>query len=96
PPNVPGDARLVGDGTEFDGFVTSWDAGVIQPGESYYRKLRHSAPNLPIQEGNLVFQVPMGDELIGLAIVAKEDPTKVLGVLPKKEWPENGVSPGSF
>ncbi|WP_141751423.1 hypothetical protein [Rhodococcus sp. 1139] len=96
PPNVPGDARPVGDGTDFDGFVTSWDAGIIQPGESYYRKLRYSAPNVPIQEGNLVFQVPMGDELIGLAILEKGDPTKVLGVLPKKEWPEKGVSPGSF
>jgi hypothetical protein len=60
PPNVPRDVPKTSTG-EYTGFATSWDGTKIQPNGTYFKKIRHSPGGLVIQEGNLVFQVPLDE-----------------------------------
>ena len=97
PPNVPHDAVLVGD--YYSGFVTSWDGTTLGPGESYFRPLRHRDDGRPVQEGNLVFQVPLDDEaadIYGLAVVdfSTAEPA-ILGVETVDRWGPK-VDPTTF
>jgi len=82
PPNAPRDASTTSTG-EYAGFATSWDGVELGPGQSHFKPLRHHLNGSAVQEGNLVFQVPLdenGEAIIyGLAVL---DPqyNSVLGI----------------
>lgn len=94
PPNVYADSYPTA-ANVYTGFYTHWEPPVLGPGESFY-KPRPEVLDSANQEGNLVFQIPVGSEVYGLAVVDKADPTKVIGVSPYSEWMDRQVSPGYF
>ena len=90
PPNVPRDAVLTKSGG-YSGFVTSWDYDALTPGQVAFKPLRTDADGNPVQEGNLVFQVPLEDHtaarIYGLAVIDPAHDDKVLGVaVYDKDW----------
>jgi hypothetical protein len=100
PPNAPHDVQRVHVSATADiysGFVGSWDTSFIGPGETAYRPLRKDGNGNVIQEGNLVFQTPSGQDvgLKGLAVVDRADPTNVKAVSDETTWPAS-VDPNSF
>ncbi|MGY1618579.1 hypothetical protein ACI797_17720 [Geodermatophilus sp. SYSU D00691] len=88
PPNVPRDATPVAGGM-WSGFATIWDGQTIEPGNSYYKPLRQNADGSPVQEGDLVFQVPTeadgSIDVLGFALVIDG---VVRGVAKSSDWPE--------
>lgn len=94
PPNVPHDATAAANGM-YTGFATSWTATDIAPGGSAYFPLRHRADGSPIQEGDLVFQLPQDALIVGLAVVSHSSHPTVLGIQLQKDWPKSS-EPGSF
>jgi hypothetical protein len=106
PPNVPGDAKVVAgpDGIRsYDGFATIW-GGVdsVGAGQSLYFPLRRNLTGSVIQEGDLVFQLPVEDDgsirIYGLALVERRAGGSVLGLArfgEPAEWGER-VDPTSF
>ncbi|MFD7656456.1 hypothetical protein ACFV4N_21005 [Actinosynnema sp. NPDC059797] len=81
PPNLPRDAVLVGDA--YSGFATSWQHTTLEPGQVAFSPLRSTAGGAPVQEGNLVFQVPLEDQeavIYGLAVVDPERGNAVRGL----------------
>ena len=64
PPNVPHDATAAANGY-YTGFSTFWAATVIEAGGSVFKPLRRNADQSPIQEGDLVFQVPQVQNSLG-------------------------------
>ncbi|NIL84136.1 hypothetical protein RhoFasGS6_01500 [Rhodococcus fascians] len=92
PPNVAHDASPIyfpdGSGT-WDGFVSSWEAGLLEPGDSMNKPLRLGVGGQPIQEGNLVFQVPSGEDALvaGLAVVTRDSVPVVLAASMFPAWP---------
>jgi hypothetical protein len=80
--------------TRYQRFKTFWDDQVLSDGESYFRSIKKISedPDAPaFQEADLVFEIPMGTIMEGLAIVDRGNPTDVLQVSlagPKAEnWP---------
>jgi hypothetical protein len=100
PANAPGDVDpivLPDGGRTWNGFVGSWDAGVIAPGQPYFKPIRKGPDGHPVQEGNLVFNVPSdeGNYIKGLAVVDRENPSHVLAVWSSDKWPPS-VDPNEF
>ncbi|WP_144415011.1 hypothetical protein [Rhodococcus aetherivorans] len=92
PPNIPRDASpiVLPDGSRtYDGFATYWDATVIESGEAMNKPLRTGLDGRPIQEGDLVFQVPtdIGATLAGLAVVSRAPNPEVMAVTMYADWP---------
>ncbi|MET9290186.1 hypothetical protein [Nocardia beijingensis] len=93
PPNAPRDAvkiELPGNQYTFDGFATSWYETELAPGQTAYKPLRHGPDGNAVQEGNLVFNVPVATQdvgLKGLAVVDRDDPSRVVAFVDKKDWP---------
>jgi hypothetical protein len=94
PPNVYADSYPTPAGW-YTGFYTQWDPPILQSGQGYYRP-RPEVLNPAYEDGNLVFQLPVGSQVYGLAVVDKTDPTKIIGVTPFSEWKDREVSPNSF
>ncbi|WP_228822258.1 hypothetical protein [Nocardia farcinica] len=99
PPNVNRDAvpLTLPDGSRtWDGFASSWPdrsddpITTLGPGQTAFRPLRHQPDGWAVQEGNLVFNVPIASNvgLKGLALLDPNDPTKILAFIDKKYWPE--------
>ncbi|WP_280209127.1 hypothetical protein [Nocardia cyriacigeorgica] len=100
PANISGDVdqiNLPGGGVTWNGFVGSWDAGVIAPGQPYYKPLRPGPNGRIVQEGNLVFNVPadQGIYIKALAVVDKENPARVIAAWSSDKWPAS-VDPNEF
>lgn len=93
PPNMNGDAvpmDLPGGLHTWDGFATlKWDFGILGPGQTAFKPLRINADGSPIQEGDLVYDVPSDEQsrLIGLAVVDRNDPTRILAFSDRNVWP---------
>ncbi|QLY30400.1 hypothetical protein H0264_35645 [Nocardia huaxiensis] len=93
PPNAPRDAvqiDLPNNMYTYDGFATSWYDTELGPGQTAFKPLRKDADGRPIQEGNLVFNVPVATQdvgLKGLVLVDRNDPTTVLAFIDKEKWP---------
>jgi hypothetical protein len=87
PPNLPRDATPVAGGM-WSGYATIWDGQTIEPGNSYYKPLRFRGDG-PVQEGDLVFQVPTEPDgtidVLGFAVVVDG---VVRGVAESSDWPE--------
>lgn len=94
PPNVFADSYST-PANVATGFYTQWEPPLLGPGESFYRP-RPDVLDPQLTEGNLVFQIPVGSEIYGLAVVAKTEPTRVIGVSPYSDWKDRQVSPGYF
>lgn len=94
PPNVYADSYPMAGGV-VTGFYTQWDPPILGPGESFY-KPRPQVLDPQNTEGNLVFQIPVGSEVYGLAVVDKSNPTKLFGVSPYSDWKDRMVSPSYF
>lgn len=94
PPNVYADSYPTPAGA-YTGFYTQWDPPLLESGQGYYRP-RPDVLDPANEDGNLVFQLPVGSYVYGLAVVDKADPSKVIGVTPFSEWKDREVSPGSF
>ncbi len=92
PPNKTGDAVEIDlpDGRyTYDGFATFWDYTSLDPGQTAFKPLRFKADGNPFQEGDLVFNVPLNDksQVRGLALVDRNDPSKILAVSDASTWP---------
>jgi hypothetical protein len=87
PPNVNGDASETSSGF-YTGFATDWHVDSVSPGGSYLAPLEYKPEYLPRQipknDGDLVFQVPLDDEgnvtIVGLAYVAFADRPTILAL----------------
>ncbi|MBF6259871.1 hypothetical protein IU468_26695 [Nocardia farcinica] len=99
PPNVNRDAvplTLPDGSTTWDGFASSWPdtsdnpSTTLEPGQTVFRPLRHRPDGWAIQEGNLVFNVPIAHNvgLKGLALIDPNDSTRIIAFSDKKNWPE--------
>ena len=98
PPNVPHDAVRAGDSGYYTGFATTWDGTELGAGQSYFRPLQLDQRGAPIQESDLVFQVPLDDgqaTIYGLAVLETKPDGAVLGVAPFTEWGPS-VDPSTF
>ncbi len=94
PPNVFADSYPTPAGV-VTGFYTQWDPPILESGEGYYRP--RAEPFDPFYaDGNLVFQLPVGSVVTGLAVVDKTDPTKIIAVTPFSEWKDREVPPYTF
>jgi hypothetical protein len=94
PPNVFADSYATPAGAA-TGFYTQWDPPILESGEGYYRP--RAEPFDPFNaDGNLVFQLPVGSVVTGLAVVDKTDPTKIIAVTPFSEWKDREVPPYTF
>jgi len=82
PPNAPRDVSTTSTG-QYAGFATSWDGVELGPGQSYFKPLRHRSDGSAVQEGNLVFQIPLDENdaarIYGLAVLDPEN-NSVLGI----------------
>ncbi|MGW0358924.1 hypothetical protein ACWDXV_32460 [Nocardia nova] len=92
PPNKTGDAVRIDfpDGSyTYDGFATFWDYTSLDPGQTAFKPLRFKPDRNPFQEGDLVFDVPLDDKsrVLGLALVDRNDPSRVLAVSDADTWP---------
>lgn len=83
PPNLPRDAVLTKE-NYYSGFATSWHETQLNPGQVAFKPLRTGPEGQPIQEGNLVFQVPLDENgaarIYGLAVIDPTRANKVLGI----------------
>ncbi|MEU4252443.1 hypothetical protein AB0F15_34075 [Amycolatopsis sp. NPDC026612] len=98
PPNVPRDATRAGESGYYTGFATTWDGTELGPGQSYFHPLRHDQRGKPVQESDLVFQVPLDDEaatIYGLAVLETKPGGALLGVAPFTDWGPP-VEPSTF
>lgn len=94
PPNVFADSYATPAGAA-TGFYTQWDPPILESGEGYYGP--RAEPFDPFNaDGNLVFQLPVGSVVTGLAVVDKTDPTKIIAVTPFSEWKDREVPPYTF
>ncbi|CCF63692.1 protein of unknown function [Nocardia cyriacigeorgica GUH-2] len=105
PANVPHDAVEVpvienGQqiGTTWDGFSTIWEDVKLTPeNRILYEPIEYGANGWPIQETDLVFNLPGSDAseltIFALAIVDRTNPSIVIAVSPAFDpggaWPEN-------
>ncbi|OBA46007.1 hypothetical protein A5789_05850 [Nocardia sp. 852002-51101_SCH5132738] len=94
PPNAPHDAvriDLPGNMYTYDGFATFWDFTMLAPGETAFKPLRFDDQHHAIQEGDLVFNVPLDDQRAStaraLVLVDRNDPTKILASSDTTTWP---------
>lgn len=94
PPNVYADSYLT-PANVYTGFFTKWEPPILGSGESYYRPLSKDF-DPAYSDGNLVFQVPVGSQIYGLAVVDKSAPSRVVGVSPYSDWKDRKVSPATF
>lgn len=93
PPNVNRDAvplTLPNGMMTWDGFASSWPYAVLEPGQTAFKPLRHQPNGWAVQEGNLVFNVPIASSvgLKGLVLLDPDDSTKILAFSDKRHWPE--------
>lgn len=94
PPNMERDAiqlTLPDGSSTWDGFATlGWDYGLLPPRQIAFKELRTHADGTPIQEGDLVFNVPNDADslLLGIEVVDRNDPTKRLAASDAETWPE--------
>ncbi|MGV9834271.1 hypothetical protein ACWDUL_08755 [Nocardia niigatensis] len=100
PPNRPHDAvriELPNNMFTYDGFATFWDDTLIGPGEAAFKPLRLDDKNKAIQEGDLAFNVPLkdGSGFKGLALVDRNDPTRILAFVDQSAWPARS-DPNTF
>lgn len=100
PPNVQGDVFMAG--AFWSGFSTFWDGDQLDGGQPYFKRLRVDSSGTPVQEGDLVFQLPSnpdgsGPAVIGLAYVTGggSAPMNIEHLFPKSDWPPS-VQPMSF
>lgn len=88
PPNVPHDEYLTEAG--WTGYATSWDSPQLHANEMYPPLTSYRPDGNPIQQGNLVFQVPTQDRfnnssLLGLALLER-DTGRILWVSEFEDW----------
>ncbi|MFF0493944.1 hypothetical protein ACFYTQ_33405 [Nocardia sp. NPDC004068] len=93
PPNAHRDAMRIDmpDGLHYtyDGFATFWEYTTLDAGQTAFKPLRFNADGNPIQEGDLVFNVPLDENsrIRGLVLVDRNDPSKILAVSDAGTWP---------
>ncbi|MGW4844878.1 hypothetical protein [Nocardia brasiliensis] len=92
PPNLTNDAVQVDllNNTRTYGFATSWDYTILNPGQTAFKPLRFKDDGTPIQEGDLVFSVPLNavSQVRGLALVDRNDPTMLVAICDSDTWPQ--------
>lgn len=100
PPNVQGDVSMVGG--FWSGFSTFWDGDQLDGHNLFSKNLRFDSSGTPVQEGDLVFQLPNNPDgtdpaVIGLAYVTGGGgaPMNIEHLFPKSNWPASN-QPMSF